>query len=77
MSKLRLCATTVRLDQVLNKYWELANLNPDITKGSIAGQLKALDALCVELSAAAEEPKTERPAGVYRAAWMLESGREN
>ena len=36
-------------DQILAKYWELANLTPEETKGNITGQLKALDALCEEL----------------------------
>ena len=29
-------------DQILDRLWHLANLNPDATRGSIAGQIKAL-----------------------------------
>ena len=37
-------------DQILNRYWELANLDSEQTKGNITGQLKALDSLCEELA---------------------------
>ena len=63
-------------DQILNKYWELAQLDPDKTKGNILGQLKALDSLCEQL-AAGDKPKS--PANrlpepdIYRAAWMPEA----
>ena len=43
-------SSPITLDQVLSKYWELANLRPEETKGSITGQLKALDSLCEELA---------------------------
>ncbi len=29
-------------DQILARLWELANLNPEATRGSMAGQIKAL-----------------------------------
>jgi hypothetical protein len=29
-------------DQILTRLWELANLNPELTRGIIAGQIKAL-----------------------------------
>ena len=77
MSKRRVGAGTVSLNQVLARYWELANLDPEMTKGSVMGQLKALDALCAELSAAEGTPKAIHPAGVYRAAWMAEPEPEN
>ncbi len=58
-------------DQILGKYWELANLDPEITKGSIAGQLKALDSLREELGLSAGESE-EQPTSqnIYRSAWM-------
>jgi hypothetical protein len=59
-------------DQILAKYWELANLTPEETRGNITGQLKALDALCVELRLKpidSNRPATE----VYRSAWMAGS----
>jgi hypothetical protein len=60
-------------NQILNKYWDLADLDPEKTKGNILGQLKALDSLCEEL-AAGDKPRS--PANrmsepdIYRAAWM-------
>ncbi len=62
-------------DQVLNRYWELARLDPDATKGNILGQLKALDALREEQTSALARIPTDqsRPNGIYRAAWMAES----
>jgi len=57
-------------DQILAKYWELANLTPEETKGNITGQLKALEALCEELGL--KPIDTNRPASqeIYRSAWM-------
>ena len=63
-------------NQILNRYWELANLDENQTKGNIMGQLKALDSLCEELAPQAK-PKTSAkqaaPPEIYRAAWMPES----
>jgi hypothetical protein len=62
-------------NQILNRYWELANLEPEKTKGNISGQLEALDALCQLLrSAPAEKPKAAaKPlpeVEIYRSGWM-------
>jgi hypothetical protein len=63
-------------NQILNKYWDLADLDPENTKANILGQLKALDSLCEEL-AASDKPRS--PANrmsepdIYRAAWMPEA----
>jgi hypothetical protein len=63
-------------NDVLNKYWDLALLDPETTKGSILGQLKALDALCEEL---AEGNKPKHTAShlpepdIYRATWLPEA----
>jgi hypothetical protein len=56
-------------EQILNRYWELANLDPKDTKGTITGQLNALDAL---LEALASKPAAAAAKVVpfYRAAWM-------
>ena len=77
MSKRRSGAASVTLSQVLEKYWELANLDPEVTKGTITGQLKALDSLCVELAEGGEEKAVLKSAAVYRSAWMPQPGREN
>ena len=60
-------------EQILGKYWELANLDPEVTKGSIAGQLKALDSLCEELGLITSTRESEGQPGskdIYRSAWM-------
>jgi hypothetical protein len=61
--------------QVLNRYWELARLGPDKTRGNILGQLKALDSLREEQTSALTRFPTNqvRLNGIYRAAWMAES----
>jgi hypothetical protein len=59
-------------NQILNRYWELANLDSELTKGNITGQLKALDSLCEELALASTEKPNQRlhPREIYRALWM-------
>lgn len=63
-------------NQILNKYWDLADLAPEKTKGNILGQLKALDSLCEEL-ANTDQPNTpaKRAAArpFYRSRWMPEA----
>lgn len=58
---------------ILNKYWELANIDPEATKGNITGQLKALDSLCEELGLVKAAQEGEQSGGrqeIYRSAWM-------
>ncbi len=64
----------VSLHQVLTKYWELANLDPETTKGSITGQLKALDALCQELAIPAGDKGAMAPrtVNIFRPEWLRE-----
>jgi hypothetical protein len=62
-------------DQILGRYWELANLEPQVTKGSISGQLKAPDSLREELALAAAEKhknsmKRMPTPEIYQSAWM-------
>jgi hypothetical protein len=62
-------------NDVLNKYWELAGLDPDQTKGNILGQLKALDTLCEETAKGnkSKSPARQTPEpDIYEAAWMPE-----
>jgi hypothetical protein len=66
-------------DQILAKYWELANLTPAETKGSITGQLHALDTLCEELRLMPSKD-TNKPVPapeIYRSAWMTRPPRAN
>jgi hypothetical protein len=55
-------------DQILNRYWELANLTPEQTKGNVTGQLKALELLLEAL--AAKPATTAKVVPFYRSAWM-------
>jgi hypothetical protein len=55
-------------DQILNRYWELANLTPEQTKGNVTGQLKALELLLEAL--AAKPAPAAKVVPFYRSAWM-------
>ena len=48
-------------NQILNRYWDLADLDPEKTKGNILGQLKALDSLCEELAAGDKPRSSAKP----------------
>jgi hypothetical protein len=63
-------------NDVLNKYWDLAGLDPEKTKGNILGQLKALDSLCEELAQGDKPRSPSKPIpepDIYRAGWMPEA----
>jgi hypothetical protein len=69
-------------DHILSKYWELANLDPLTTKGSITGQLKALDSLVKGLrqmpaDKSKDSGKTVASQEIYRASWMADPRRTN
>jgi hypothetical protein len=66
-------------DQILAKYWELANVTPETTKGNITGQLKALESL-LELLPLTPNKDAKKPLPapeIYRSAWMSGSRRAN
>jgi hypothetical protein len=65
-------------DQILGRYWELANLDPKETKGNITGQIKALDSICEQLPLVpVEKHKRVRTLDVYQSGWMNRSRGES
>ena len=66
-------------EQVLARLWEVANLSPEMTRGSITGQVKALamivaiEGLIPDRRAVPAQNKTTPPpvnAQIYQAAWL-------
>jgi hypothetical protein len=66
-------------EQVLARLWEIANLSPEITRGSITGQVKALSMIVAmqnlipDRPAKSSEKKSSPapiPAQIYEAAWL-------
>jgi hypothetical protein len=59
-------------NQILNRYWALANLDSELTKGNITGQLKALDSLCEELAQtqAGKPRQTPHTLDIYQSEWL-------
>ncbi len=55
---MRLAHKKIERDQILDRYWQLAGLDAEETKGNIMGQLKALEALCDLTLKPAETGKT-------------------
>jgi hypothetical protein len=67
-------------EQVLARLWEIANLSPEMTRGSVTGQVKALSMIVAmqnfipdRRAAAAEKKSAPAPAPqIYTAAWLRE-----
>ena len=70
-------------EQVLNRLWEIANLSPEITRGSVAGQVKALSMIVAmqnfipdrratdRLAISSETKSTPAPAQkIHTSAWL-------
>jgi hypothetical protein len=66
-------------EQVLNRLWELANLSPDMTRGSMTGQVKCLamiaamqDFIPNRRAVSAEKSPAPGPvnAQIYQSAWL-------
>ncbi len=69
----------VTRDQILTRLWEIANLSPEITRGSLAGQVKALsmivaiEGLIPDRRAASARNQPASPpvtADIYKSAWL-------
>ncbi len=65
-------------EQVLNRLWEIANLSPEMTRGSVTGQVKALSIIVAmenfipDRRAISSEKKSAPPpvhAEIYASAW--------
>jgi hypothetical protein len=68
-------------EQVLDRLWEIANLSPEMTRGSITGQVKALSMIVAmqnfipDRRAVSSEKKSAPPpvhAEIYASAWRRE-----
>ncbi len=66
-------------EQVLNRLWEIANLSPDMTRGSITGQVKAISIIVAmqnfipdRRAVSAEKKSAPAPvnAQIYQSAWL-------
>src|ERR1700722_14036576 len=65
-------------EQVLNRLWEIANLSPDMTRGSVTGQVKALSMIVAmenfipnRIAASSEKKSAPGPAPqIYASAWL-------
>jgi hypothetical protein len=68
-------------EQVLKRLWEIANLSPEMTRGSVTGQVKALSMIVAmqnfipdrrALSAEQKSAPAPAPAQIYASAWRRE-----
>jgi hypothetical protein len=67
-------------EQVLDRLWQIANLGPEMTRGSVTGQVKALSMIVAmqnfipdRRAASSEKKSTPGPAPqIYTAAWLRE-----
>ena len=71
-------------EQVLARLWEIANLSPEVTRGSITGQVKALSMIVAMQNFIPDSPTTSSekksppapiPPQIYAAAWPVSTGR--
>jgi hypothetical protein len=66
-------------EQVLARLWEIGNLSPDMTRGSITGQVKALSMIVAmqnfipdRHAVSAEKKSAPAQAQIYASAWLRE-----
>ncbi|MEA2543814.1 MAG: hypothetical protein QOH35_5180 [Acidobacteriaceae bacterium] len=76
----------LRREQVLDRLWEIAKMSPEMTRGSITGQVKALsmivaiESLVPDRRAGSPEKKSAPPlpqANIYPAAWLRRQQEKN
>jgi len=76
----------LRREQVLDRLWEIAKMSPEMTRGSITGQVKALamivamESLIPDRRAGSSEKKSAPPlpqANIYPAAWLRRQQEKN
>jgi hypothetical protein len=69
-------------EKVLDRLWEIANLSPDMTRGSITGQVKAISMIIAmqnfipdrrALSAEKKAAPAPAPAQIYASAWRQQA----
>ena len=70
---------TLDREQVLDRLWQLANLDPEMTRGSITGQVKAISMIVAmenfipdRRAVSAEKKSPLAPAQIYTSAWLRE-----
>jgi len=82
----RLRRQELRREQVLDRLWEIAKMSPEMTRGSITGQVKALsmivaiEGLIPDRRAGASEKKSVSPlpqVDIYPAAWRRRQQEKN
>src|SRR5580704_15657943 len=66
-------------EQVLARLWEIGNLSPDMTRGSITGQVKALSMIVAmqnftpdRHAVSAEKKSAPAQAQIFASAWLRE-----
>jgi hypothetical protein len=69
--------TTPNREQVLHCLWQIANLTPDITRGSVTGQIKALSMIIAmenfipdRRAMASQSNSAPAPAKFYKSEWL-------
>src|ERR1700677_4606493 len=76
--------STASRQQVLDRLWELANLSPEMTRGSITGQVKVLSMIVAiegvipdrRANSAESKPVPLPPPKIYQSEWLREQQKQ-